>query len=180
MATQGALSSDEASRGKVRLKQNNDNEKERKTMGAYKWKVNGICKVDADEVGKLCEGLEKGTGLTAKNLVDASREEGSLLHDEFEWDDAVAGEKYREEQARKIIINLAVTVEDREDGGAERAYVSIDRGSKSYESITTVLADTEKTTVLLDLALRDLQAFKRKYARLKELAGVFRAIDKLI
>ena len=112
--------------------------------------------------------------------MDASREEGSLLHDEFEWDDAVAGEKYREEQARKIIINLAVTVEDREDGGVERAYVSIDRGSKSYESITTVLADTEKTTALLDLALRDLQAFKQKYARLKELAGVFREIDKLL
>ena len=148
-------------------------------MGAYKWKVNGICKADADEVGKLCEGLNKGVGLTAKNLVDASREEGSLLHDEFEWNDAVAGEKYREEQARKIIINLAVTVEDKE-GGVERAYVSIDRGSKSYESITTVLADTEKTTALLDLALRDLQAFKQKYARLKELTGVFREIDKLI
>jgi hypothetical protein len=52
--------------------------------------------------------------VTADAVVDAARNKNSPLHDEFEWDDSVAGHQYRLDQARSLIrevryISLDVT-----------------------------------------------------------------------
>lgn len=50
----------------------------------YEWKITGICKVDANIAGAVCEELKNTVGLTRENLVNASRPEDAPLHDEFE------------------------------------------------------------------------------------------------
>ena len=57
------------------------------TGRAYEWSVD-IYGIDANEAGKVMEGLEKTVGLTKKSLVDASRPEDAPLHKAFEWDDS--------------------------------------------------------------------------------------------
>ena len=47
----------------------------------------------------------------------------------------------------------------------------------TYEPIQVILRDEDKTAMLLEQAKRELQAFKAKYAGLKELADVIKAID---
>lgn len=143
----------------------------------YQWKT-GYFKTDAKVAGEVFCQLEQTVGLTAKTIVDASRNEDAPLHGEFEWDDAIAGELWREQRARVMIQNLVVRTEEKDDARIVRAFIKLEEAS-DYESITTILADVEKTTSLLSLALKELQQFQRKYSDLKELAGVFKEIEKV-
>lgn len=55
--------------------------------------------------------LEDRTGrLTPRAVVDAARDENHPLHGEFEWDDTVAAEAYRLDQARQLIADVRVEV----------------------------------------------------------------------
>ena len=142
----------------------------------YEWTVKGIYKTDANIAGKVCEELSNTVGLTKKNLVDASRSEDAPLHNEFEWRDDIAAEKYRENQAGKIIRSLIVRSEETHQEPV-RAYFTL--ADRTYEGINTIMTVPEKTNALLDTALKELNSFKFKYAVLSELSGVFRAIDEL-
>lgn len=145
-------------------------------MKKYRWKQYCCIKADADAAGEMLDALERENKLTAKNLVDANREEGTPLHDEFEWDDAVAAESYREEQARHIIRSLTVVVDEQDP---VRAYFNIVHNEPEYHHIETILRSPDSTDALLKTALGELLAFERKYSQLTQLAGVFRAIHEV-
>lgn len=119
---------------------------------------------------------------TAKDLVDASRPEDAPLHSMFEWDDAVAAEKFREEQGRSIIrhiVEVPETEEEKETRPVVRAFFQIDNASNDYEPTYVIMSDEEKRKRLLQVAKAELQQFKVKYYSLKELAEVFSAIDRV-
>ena len=59
----------------------------------------------AEEVTRIA--IDRG-GLSAHVLVSESRPKGSPLHPCFEWDDSLAGEQFREHQARNIIKSVRV------------------------------------------------------------------------
>lgn len=141
----------------------------------YQWKKASHIKTDANIAGQMCEQLEKTVGLTAKNLLDANRPENAPLHGEFEWDDSKAAEQYRESQARHI-INCLCIMPEQADQEPVRAFFTISQ--PTYESLPVILQSTEKHGGLLDLALRELNAFKAKYNTLSQLKPVFEAIDK--
>lgn len=141
----------------------------------YQWKKASYIKADANVAGQMCEQLEQTVGLTAKSLLDANRPKEAPLHGEFEWDDSKAAEQYREQQARHIINCLCVKPE-RSDQEPVRAFFTISQ--PSYENISVILQSAEKHSSLLDLALKELNAFKVKYNTLTQLEPVFEAIDK--
>lgn len=142
----------------------------------YKFKPCSHISVDPQIAGEMCEKLEADGKLTAKELVNANRPESAPLHSAFEWDDAIAAESYREEQARHIMSCL-ITV--REDAPSTRAYFNIVRSEPNYRHINTILRDEDLTAKLLDTAMRELSAFRVKYANLTKLSQVFDAIDNL-
>ena len=149
----------------------------------YEWVV-PFEKVDANEAGKVCEELESSVGLTKETLLDASRAEDAPLHKAFEWDDSVAGEKYRLMQSGKIIRNLRIVSTSPKKATTEpvRAFVTTQKSNKElhkYESVMSVVRDDTKRDALLNIALKDLQNFKRKYSVLSELRGVMDAIDEV-
>lgn len=53
-------------------------------------------------------------GLTARLVVEEASDSGSSIHDWFEWNDTVAARSWREEQARRLIrgIHVSVTMPD--------------------------------------------------------------------
>ena len=55
----------------------------------------------------------------------------------------------------------------------------VQKEANTYEPIQVILKDEDKTAMLLEQAKRELQAFKAKYAGLKELAAVISAIDSV-
>lgn len=134
-------------------------------------------KVSAEVAGTVCEELEKVGKLTAEELVNVSRPEDAPLHSEFEWDDAIAGENWRKQQARCLINSLVVIAP--ETNQEVRKFFNIVSSDRKYESLETVMQSVDKRDALLRDAMRELSAFRKKYAHLSELAKVFDAIDGL-
>ena len=155
----------------------------------YKLRRNARIKAGAQVAGEVCEEIERKGKLTPKALVDASRPEDAPLHDEFEWDDAIAAEAYREEQAGYIIRSIEVVPEATEH--PVRAFVSVttiseddedapQRPKYEYRSVNTLMRSTEGRNFVLARAMRELASFRLKYLALSELAEVNEAIEKLL
>lgn len=60
------------------------------------------------EQGRELLGLLESGRATPQAVVDAAQPEDSVLHDLLEWDDAVAGPKWRLAQARRLIVTVVV------------------------------------------------------------------------
>lgn len=133
--------------------------------------------VDAQSAGEELDRIYKKHGnLIPSNVVEESRDETSVLHPCFEWNDAAAAEKYRETQAGLILRNITVVSESVGNEEPVRAFVSV---QKSYQPIGIVLSDQEKTEELLRNALKELTSFRAKYNTLSMLKPVFDAIEKV-
>ena len=149
-------------------------------MTAYQWKHGSRVNADAQKVGEVCSRLEQKGELTPKALVDASRRKNAALHDLFEWRDDVAAEKYRETQAAYIIRSIEVVVV----GSSEpvRAFFPVtltEGGGSTYMNVECALSKVDTRDEVLARAYAELQAFKRKYANLEELANVLAAIEDI-
>lgn len=142
----------------------------------YAFKTGSFIKADAQAAGEMCEKLAAEGRLTAKDLVDENRPEEAPLHNEFEWNNDLAADKWREQQARHIIGSLIVKVEQREP---VRAFYNITRNEPNYNHIETILESTDNTEKLLKTALNELIAFKKKYEMLEQLSKVFDAIEEV-
>lgn len=156
-------------------------------MAAFKYEYSGnsgFYKVSAQVVGEICEELEKSEkGLSPSSLLDASRDESSPLHNEFEWDDTVAAEKWRLEQARLMISHIRIVkTNDQEEREAqrERAFVSTPGRKSVYASLDTAMHRKELRNYLLDQARRDSEIFLSKYRRMEQLAAVCREMENFL
>lgn len=142
--------------------------------------------VPAQKAGEYLRELKETHGvLNKKILLDESRDDDALLHDCFEWDDTVAAESYRLDQAQKFINNIVCVVVD--DHGIERnsepvrAFVNTAKQENAEKGafVPLVEALTEEATrkIVLENALRELISLRKKYEALSELASVFKSID---
>lgn len=144
----------------------------------YQYKFGARCPVPAQVAGEECARLEAQGRLTPHDLVEESRPEDAPLHKAFEWNDAIAAERYRETQAGYIIRSVEVVMEEASE--PVRAFVSVvEESQRSYQSIEVVMRDANSREALLESARRELAAFQRKYESLTELADVFEAIKEL-
>lgn len=150
---------------------------------SYSYRIPGLMKASAEVAGKECQRLQDSVeGLTPETLLDASRSEKAPLHDEFEWRDDVAAERFRLRQAQDIIRNIVIV--ECKDGEAttkvDRAFVSTPGGRSIYVSLQSAITNDDWRNHLLAEARRELGWFAQKYRRIKELAGVVQEIDKVL
>lgn len=143
----------------------------------YQWKLPGTMPVDAQTAGNELERVYQSRGnIEPATVVDESRPASAPLHPCFEWDDAVAAEKYREAQAGHIIRSIVTILEDGQAPVTTRAFVSVSTG---YTPISVVVNTPDQLDELLKSALRELESFRRKYSTLNQLQPVFDAIEQL-
>lgn len=112
----------------------------------------------------------KRGALNPKLVVDAARSEDSPLHDSFEWDDTVAGEAWRREQARKIIMSVEVSYV-RGDGTKSRMrqYYAVKRENVyNYETPEEISSDPISREILLSSMERDWKELENRYHDLEE------------
>ena len=149
-------------------------------MAAYAYSYGSLSKLfknSAEVAGSVCQQLrDSEQGLTPHTLVEASRDVNAPLHNEFEWDDTVAAEKYRIEQARCIIRHLIIVRTDIQEcrKSKDRAFVPTEPSGKAYVPLHEALSIETFKTNLLKAAKADAERFVLKYNRLEELAGVIR------
>ncbi len=140
-------------------------------------------KVPAEVVGEEFEKIEKQYGkLTNELVLQSAESEDSPLHEIFEWDDAVAGHKWRLEQATKLIVNLTVEVESNNKPKAVRAYLNVSEDDRrgTFINVNSAFNNPDTREIVLKRALNELEMFKKKYSELSELSMVFAQIDLLL
>lgn len=127
-------------------------------------------KTDAKSIGPVLEELSRQGGVTARDVLDAARSKNSSLHKYFEWDDKVAADHYRLDQARVMLRAIRVKYVD--GNGIEtktaRAF-QITRSSgydtepRKYRTFQVLHGDTAFAAQMMDTAIDDLMNWKHKY-----------------
>jgi len=141
-----------------------------------------MTKVKAPKVIGALKAIQKRNGgrLYPEAVVAAARPAASPLHRYFEWDDGLAAEQYRLEQAADLI---RIVVEVLPGTKVEtRVFVSLtsDRATRGgYRLTLDVMNSAETRAQLLADARAELDQFRTKYRELSELAAVFEAIDRV-
>jgi tRNA A37 N6-isopentenylltransferase MiaA len=96
-----------------------------------------IGNLTAQIVGETLADIEDRHGIIDPHMVvDESRPEDAPLHPVFEWCDEVAAEKWRTEQARRVVRSVEIVVEP-QYGSTQIAYVNI-QSQGGYMSAATV------------------------------------------
>jgi len=142
---------------------------------------------DATIIGSELESLIEvhNQALTAEDVVEAARAPTSAMHPIFGFgeDERLAHER-RLELARGLLRSVRVRIlTPKKKEVVVRLTVATpgapDPNKKNYSTTEYALNDPEMRTEVLRQALRELIAFRRKYAELSELSIVFAAIDKM-
>lgn len=136
-----------------------------------------VFKADAQKVADEISSI--GISVKPEEIVDKARDESTELHKCFEWDDTKAAEKYRVYQARQIVCHLIVKeVNDDPQKHEVRFFYKTDN-QEGYKPTFYIMRNKDEYHKLLERALAELSAFKKKYSTLKELEGVWEAINSL-
>lgn len=131
-------------------------------MKKYSWKATGFS-ANAQKVG---EELETISDITNKNVLEYARKnKKSELHKCFEWDDKIASEKYRLNQANYIITSISFVIQE-EPLKKQKIYYSIkteDENVSKFKNIKNILENDDEYYALCNKAKKELENCKNKY-----------------
>lgn len=148
----------------------------------YGWRPGSHVRLDAQLAGEEMERVRKAHNgrLEPEMLVRQARSKRSALHDHFEWDDAVAAEKHRLDQAGALIRSLTVDISKSNlESKPIRAFVNVEvGGDRHYVAIQTAMDSEELRHQVIQRAWRELKAWQERHAELVEFARVFAAIER--
>ena len=137
------------------------------------WRIQGYYKADAQKVAE-----EIGFGkFTPMEVLEKAKDETTELHKCFEWNDSIAAEKYRLEQAKNIIRMLVYEKETKEQEVVR--YYAKTETKHVYQPTKQFLVQEDEYQGLLRRALAELETFKKKYHTLTELEGIFEAMEAI-
>lgn len=110
--------------------------------------------------------------LTPALVVETARDPEHPLHQRFEWDDEVAGEKYRKEQARKLIRVARITYAEGSEtvpARSVRAFHSVPTGTgRVFQPAEKVARDPVLTELVLKEMERDWKTLRRRYGDMED------------
>ena len=135
--------------------------------------------------------IEKYEGrISPRILVDESRDPRAPLHHKFTWDDEEAGENYRLVQAGQLIRTWRGSLLriDREANlirveTQRRVQSPLSQRGKdkdSYSTIEEIMSNPITREEMLQTVLRELSAYRKRYAQLLALANVWAAVDEAL
>jgi hypothetical protein len=140
-----------------------------------------VSKKDAVTYGRELYRLSTTGPLNVKRVLEAASIKTNPLHRYFPWNDRLAAEKYREDQARVLLRSISIIVETRDGKQTSRAFHCItnlageDR-ARWFDSATVFTNEELRGRIIKD-ALDELIAWKGRYQQYSELAGVIREIE---
>jgi len=154
----------------------------------YEWKESCRLRLDAQSCGDHLEKLEEKKGvITPEIVLEDARKSSSPLHDGFEWDDSVAAERFRLDQARYILRQIVIVLEPATDGRPARTIrgfvnVEVEDGEKTLKVYTTInhaMSDRELRRQVIARAYKELHQWSERYQKLSEFSAVRKAIRSL-
>lgn len=138
---------------------------------------------------RMCSELQRIGRLTPPTVLKAARRRTSSLHDYFDWDDSVAGEKWRLEQAGHLIRSVVQVDDTKTDAPEVRLYWPVtvttvaDDGEEEKEGFFVTAEEAAKNSAyrmqIRWRGLQELRALRRKYSDFEDFARVWAAVDEL-
>ena len=125
---------------------------------------------------------DKHGKLTPKLVLDTARSPQHPLHSQFEWDDEVAGERYRLAQARELIQSVRLRFVDSagENRSARRYYAirAADADEFDYDDVEEVMRDRFRRKLLLNEMQRRIDELVQQYGVLEEFWTVLQGVTR--
>lgn len=131
-----------------------------------------------------------GGRISPADVLDEAKDESSPLHEYFEWDDDEAAERYRLAQASSLIRRWRGSIM-RVDEKTKTVVLTTARrvqspslergnGSRGYVTVEAIMADPAMRSDMIRTVLKELQAYRRRYADLVALSDIWSAIDDAV
>lgn len=159
-------------------------------MVKQKYKVGGYIpsNIDADKIQEYAECLEEitennGGELTPHLVVKEAKDKNSPLHEVFEWDNSIAGERFRVQQARELISCVIVEVKFDHTSRDQKAFFSVKNtnenreSSRVYVTLNRVLTEPDLRKNVIADALREVEGWRIRYNQYVELGNIFKVIE---
>lgn len=119
-----------------------------------------------------------GGELKPEYVLDAARDPDHPLHSRFEWDDSVAAEKYRLEQAHTLIQKAKIAYQAPGKDGPPRltrAFVAIQAAEGHvYDPVQEVAVDPLRRKMALANMEREWRALYSRYKEFEEFLELVR------
>ena len=127
-----------------------------------------------ERVAKRLSELEREGRLLPADVVDDARDADSPLHSHFEWDDSIAAEHYRLDQARNLIRSIKIHVTVREMPVSVVAYVRDpelqDTPTAGYRNVILMRSEEDNARAVI---VEEMKRVSYATQRAKSLAAVF-------
>lgn len=123
-----------------------------------------------EEILEICDDVGSAS---PRAILEKARDESTELYKCFTWDDGVAAEKWRTQEARLVVRQLVIKeVEVPKDRPEVRLLYKTDNES-GYKPTHIIVKQEDEYKALLKRAYAELRAFKAKYSMLEELQELF-------
>lgn len=142
------------------------------------WAKGMRSRLPASVVAKVMSTIQKEQGtISAPALVEAARPKSSPLHRAFDWDDRLAAERWRLQQAQQMIYSVRII--STPGGPMEPMFLNVGFG-KGAMSTDEIRLRPEIAASVLEQAKRDLISWKNKYETVRDaLSRVFEAVESI-
>ena len=117
-------------------------------------------------------------GLTAESIIKRAENENSPLHDFFTWEDSIAAHQWRLQEARILVNEVKIIIEDKEYAAFENVSVSHNEGtlkSKQYMSTLEIIDNEELRKQVIRRSLEALKHWELKNQSYTELRPIIKA-----
>jgi hypothetical protein len=129
-----------------------------------------------DEILKV----KKEKGLLAETLLEHAKDKNSKLHNLFEWDNNLAAKKWRLQQARIIVNEIKVIVENKEYYAFENISLQVGEDVKrEYYSRDEILTTPLLKESMVRKAYNTLLYWKEQYHNYVLFEPVIKAIESI-
>jgi hypothetical protein len=119
----------------------------------------------------IAANIEQRRGmLTPEIVVEEASDVSHPWHDEFTWDNDVAGERYRLGQARRLIARVRITVIQGKSSVAQIAYVH-DPGLKHQQGYIPIAVARESDNKAREIVVAELSRVQWALRRCLSIAG---------
>lgn len=155
-------------------------------MPKYAWKDNYPKPlIDADVFGGTVERLEETLNrpVAPRDVVEEAAKPNSPIRSAVLWDDKIAGDKYRLQQARELLGGLQLVHVRMADGTREsgRALYNITKGNdRGYSSVRNVMSDSDLRTQILLEAKVSLERYLQRFRHTVLLAKYLPNLELLV
>lgn len=145
----------------------------------------------AQQVGEIIEGIMTQKGyVKPSDIIEVAKDPDNLLHKYFEWDNGVAGNKWRESQARRLLATISIEVISPQRDGtvmSTKAFANIKDGevnefgkNNRYVFIEEVFSKENYKQQMVDSALREIKYWRDRYKEFSQFTPIVKAIDKVV